>query len=247
MGIWDTLTGKAASDTSNKAAADQYAKEQAAISGLNKYSDTIQGNYAPWTGAGKDALSRLMLGLGIGGGDPSAFTNAYRSLPGYQAGLDTGQKAVMRGANAGNMYQSGATLKALQRYGSDYEDQRVGDYLNRLAGVSDRGLGATNAAVGTEAGLRGQAFGGGLKSAGTIGQGMVAGEQAKQQGLTNLLNAGTYLAGKAIGAFSPMGGGGDGGFSLSSLFGGGSKVGAPTSLAPPPSQVGWNYPYSNWS
>ncbi len=54
---------------------------------------------------------------------------------------------VTTGANAGNMLQSGKTLKELQRFGSDYEDQRSGSYLDRLFGLSGMGQQATGQQV----------------------------------------------------------------------------------------------------
>ena len=73
-------------------------------------------------------------------------------------------------------------------------------------GLSGQGMQATSAATGLEsqglgqqANLRQSAFGGGMQAAGTIGQGMVAGEQAKQSALTNLMQTGAYLGGAAMG------------------------------------------------
>lgn len=212
MGFFDTLFGNDAADAANAAAADQYAKQQAATTALrsagSQYGADVSGlasNYDPYRQAGGSALSQLLAGLGLGG-DQQAFTNAYRGLPGYQAGLDAGSQAIMRARNAAGTGASGATLKALQRFGSDYEDQRVGDYLNRLTGLTGMGYNATGAATGVQQqGYGGQlqanlaAGQGDLSSAGTIGQGMVAGEQAKQSALQNLLGAGAYLGGSFLG------------------------------------------------
>lgn len=214
MGLWDDLTGKTAADASNAAAADTYKKQTAAVGGLNSYSDTLPGQYnklgsgyQPYADAGGGALQMLMNGTGANGaGGNQAYTAAYHAQPGYQAGLDTGTNAAMRGANAGNMLQSGRTLKALQRFGGDYEDQKSNSFWDHLMGLSGQGLQATGAqaglgaqGLGTQAGLRGTAFGGEMNAAGTIGQGQVAGAQAQQAGVTNLLNAGTQLAGAALG------------------------------------------------
>lgn len=227
MGIFDSLLGNSAADAANAAAADTYRKQKKAAEGIMSYGDTLPAayrdlsqSYQPYTSAGTSALSQLMAGLGLGG-DSQGFTDAYRSLPGYQSGLDTGLNSVARRYNAGGMGQSGAAMKGLYRYGSDYENQRAGDYLNRLAGVSGMGLGATGSQVGTQAqGLQGQlatrtsGFQGLMQAAPTIGQGMVAGAQAQQQGLQNLLGTAAYLGGSFLGG--PMGGAIGG-----SLFGGG--------------------------
>ncbi len=235
MGILQDLTGSSASKAANAAAADTYAKQQTAVKGLTSFADTMPGQfnnisqaYNPYVSAGNSALQRLMGGLGLGGeGDQTAFTQAYQNLPGYTAGREQGLEGASRALNAGNMGQSGRALKSLYRYGSDYEDQRSGDYLNRLTGLQGQGLQATGAQAGlqgqgltTQAGLRQSAFGGDMNSAGTVGQGMVAGAQAKQSALTNLMSTGAYLAGAAIGG--PMGGAVGGG--LGKMFGGGAPM-----------------------
>src|SRR5262245_31212424 len=116
MGFLQDITGSSAKKAANAAAQDTYNKQQAAITGLNSYADTLPGEYNriagaydPYVSAGNSALSRLMTGLGLGGtaDDAAAFTNAYRSLPGYQSGLDTGLQAARRNLNAGNISQSG--------------------------------------------------------------------------------------------------------------------------------------------
>lgn len=225
MGIFDVLLGNSAADAANAAARDQYAKQQAASADLKAYGDTLPGQYAgiasmysPYTQAGNSSLAMLLNGLGLNGAEGSAkFTDAYRASPGYQNGLQTGLEGVNQSANARGMLRSGATDKALYRYGSDYENNRSGDYLTRLMGLQGQGLQATGAQAGTLGqGLRGQlstrtsAFGGDMGSAGTIGQGMVAGANAQQGALTNLLGAATYLGGAALGGRTNLFGGGGG-------------------------------------
>lgn len=214
MSFWDKLTGKDAADTSRAAAADTYDKQQKAIRNITDYGDShlgqfrkLAGGFDPYVNAGSGALSMLMGGLGLNGGQGSAdFTAAYRGLPGYQSGLQTGQDAALAAANAGGRLNSGAAQKQLLRYGSDYEDQRSGDYLNRLMGLSGMGQQAVGQQVSTVGqGLQGQlgtrqsAFQGDMNAAGTIGQGMVAGAQAEQQGMTNIMGTLGYLGGQALG------------------------------------------------
>jgi len=213
-GLWNDVTGKTASDAANAAAADTYKKQTAAVGDLNNYAAGVPGQYKalgagydPFIAGNGNVLQMLMNGTGANGpGGNEAYTNAYRSTPGYQAGLDTGTNAVMRGANAGNMGQSGATLKALERYGINYEDQKSNDFWSKLMGLSNQGYQAVGAqaglgaqGLGQQANLRGSAFGGQMNAAGTIGQGQVAGAQAQQQGVQGLLNTGTNLAGGWLG------------------------------------------------
>lgn len=220
MGFWDDLMGRTASDASNRAAQDTYGKQVAAGGQIRAAGDQYQGDltglsqaYNPYVQAGGSALQQLMAGLGLGG-DQQAFTNAYRGLPGYESGLETGTNAALRGINASGMSNSGRALKALQRYGSDYEDQRVGSYLDRLTGLQGQGLQATGAQIGLQAqgaqGRLGAYTGAGqqdFNAAGTIGEGQIAGEQARSDALSRLIGAGTYLAGSFIGG--NKGGGGD--------------------------------------
>ena len=234
MGLWDMLTGKSAADAAKAAAADTYGKQQGAIAGINQagdqYADRFAGlakGYQPWQTTGleaNDAVRRLM-------SDPSSV----RSLPAYQFLLGEGTKAVDRSAAAGGSLFSGRTGKALESYGQNLADKTYGDQLSRLLGISQQGLGATQAGINTEGtGLTGQlgartsAYQGGMTSAGTIGQGNVAAANAETQGLQNLLNFGGQLAGSAFSLGSGGGGfgGGAGKKGLGSLFmGGGSPSG----------------------
>ena len=65
----------------------------------------------------------------------SAF-DKFRATPGYQFGLNEGRGQIEASAAARGGLNSGATLKALQRYGNDYADQQgYTPYMNRLAGL----------------------------------------------------------------------------------------------------------------
>lgn len=220
MSFWDDLTGSSAADAAQQAAAQTYALQQAAAAKTRQagktYAGQIEGvaqGYNPYTSAGTSALDRLLAGYGLG---PNAgdFASGYQSLPGYKEGLETGTNAVLRGVNASGMSNSGRALKALYRFGSDYENQRAGDYLTRLAALAGQGLSAT----GARSGLLQQGYGGQLgasttaggqeyQTAAVPGQGLVAGEQARQQGAQNLLGTAAYLAGSFIPKIPGTGGG----------------------------------------
>jgi hypothetical protein len=225
MSFWGDITGKTAADASKAAAADTYKKQQDAVAGLTSYGDSLPGAYrgladrfSPYADAGGSSLARLLTGLGLEGGDGADFSAAYRNLPGYQSGLDSGTNAVMSTAASRGMLNSGRTMKDLYRFGSDYEDKRSGDYMNRLAGVAGMGQNATGQQVATEGtGLQGQlqtrmaGYGGQYGSAGTIGQGNIAAANAQAAGSGNLLNAGMKVGGMLLGAAGGMPGMGGGG------------------------------------
>lgn len=214
MSFWDDLTGKTASEASNAAASDTYQKQQAAAAASRAAGSDYQSNinnvsqaYNPYVQGGTSALSQLMGGLGLKGAEGSQnFSAGYQNLPGYQSALDTGAKTVATQLNAGPGIQSGAAMKALQKYGQNYEDQKSGDYLTRLMSLGQQGLGATQSQTGLQAqgyggqlqanlGAAGQQFG----SAGTVGQGQIAGANAQAAGSQNLLNTGLKLGGMALG------------------------------------------------
>lgn len=205
MGIFSSLFGKDSAEASRRAAADTYGKQVAATNELKGFGDQYAGQfrqlsegYDPYVQTGysaNSALQRLM-------SDPSSI----RTLPNYQSGFDAGSKAITGNAAARGMLNSSSTLKNLQRFGSDYENQRYNERLAQLMGMSGAGqgaLGAQNATVG--AGLQGQlgtrqtAYGGQMNSASTIGMGDVAAAQAQQSALTNLLGMGAYLGGSYLG------------------------------------------------
>lgn len=198
--FWDMLTGKSAADAANRAAADQYAKQQSAG---NTYAGTMSDlatSYDPYRAGGGAAQDQVYSLLGLNGSNAQdAAYQQFRTDPGYQFQMDQGINAIQSSAaNKGNL-NSGRTLKALQSYGQGMADQSYNNYLTRLMGLGQQGLGATQAAVGTAAQGAGGQFQANYGSAPTIGQGMVAGAQSQQNALGNLLGAGSYLAGAALG------------------------------------------------
>lgn len=70
-----------------------------------------------------------------GTGQQAAF-DTFRSAPGYQFGLDEGNRSVEASAAARGGLNSGATLKALTKFGQGYADQQgYTPYMNRLSGL----------------------------------------------------------------------------------------------------------------
>lgn len=66
------------------------------------------------------------------------------SDPGYAFGLQQGQQAVDRSAASKGGLYSGATLKALERYGTNYAGTKLGEAFNRFGGAAQ--IGATGTA-----------------------------------------------------------------------------------------------------
>lgn len=213
------LFGNDAADAALEAA------KKTGAAGRRSYGEygKLAGRFDPYSQAGESALSRLMSGLGLGG-DPAAFTAAYRALPGYQSGLESGTTAALRAQNAGPGSLGGSRAgRNMYRFGSDYEDQRAGEYLGRLGGVTNMGLGATGQATG----LQGRGIDARFDAEKQEALGGVAAAQAKQSALQNLMGmaaqlGGTFLGGPMAGnmAKGMFGGGMGGGMGLPKGFGG---------------------------
>ena len=128
-----------------------------------QYNQTRE-DQAPFREAGYSALNRLQELLGTGGNAGAAgygsltrpFTGSdLASDPGYQFSLAEGERGIQRQATAAGRNYSGATLRALQRYGQGLasttfndafnRNQVTGNSLfNRLSGLSGTGQTATN-------------------------------------------------------------------------------------------------------
>lgn len=103
----------------------------------------------------------------------------FRNTPGYQFGLDEGNKSVQASAAARGGLNSGATLKSLMKFGNDYADQQgYTPYMNRLASLSGIGQTATN-----QIGQYGQ------NVADQIGANTINAGQARAQGIYDKSNA----------------------------------------------------------
>lgn len=111
-----------------------------AMAGFNYLADNQVGQqYVPQGAAANTAISDL---LGVGG-DPTrakaAFDN-YLGSTGYNFQLGQGQNAIASSNAAKGLLNSGATAKALTRYGQDLAATTFNNYLTQLGGLSTRGL-----------------------------------------------------------------------------------------------------------
>lgn len=156
------------------------------------YDKTREDN-APFREAGLAANNRLM-DLMKGGQFDRRFTQADMNAdPVYQTGLkfglDQGTQGINRQAAAGGSFLSGATLKALTRFGSDYGSTRANEsynrfnadqtsQYNRLAGLSGAGQQATN-----------QVSAAGTNMANQVSQNQIGAGNARASGFMGQANA----------------------------------------------------------
>lgn len=108
------------------------------------------------TGAAAGNQQAALLGVG---GDPAAaeegFQN-YLNSTGYKFNLQQGQNAVATSAAAKGLLNSGATAKALTKFGQNIGSNYFNNYQSQLGGVAGRGLQASDSLARTVTGVGGQ-------------------------------------------------------------------------------------------
>jgi len=101
--------------------------------------------YETGTPANVGGAALSPLGGGSSGNSQQDAFAMFRNTPGYQFGLDEGAKTVQASAAARGGLNSGATLKALTKFGNDYADQQgYSPYMNRLASLANMSQVSTN-------------------------------------------------------------------------------------------------------
>lgn len=135
LGVARNLIGaKKASKASKQAAQIQSQSADKAMKLQNDmYQQSMQYNndmyqqsredFAPYQEAGTNALTKLTELTNAPQDIPTDYSYKdfnFQEDPGYQFRLAEGEKALNRAAASRGNYDSGATLKALTRYGSDY-------------------------------------------------------------------------------------------------------------------------------
>jgi hypothetical protein len=178
------LNGYLGQKAADKAAQAQIAASRDAI-GLQKYMyDQTRQDNMPALQARNNGLAGYQNLLA----NPSKIT----SDPGYQFGLDQGTKAIGSQAAAKGGYYSGATLKALDKFGQDYGGSKFDQALNRhgnLAGLGQVGTSQIGQAGQNYANQAGQSM---IGAGDARGAASMAGYNAWNQSLNNLLGYSQY-------------------------------------------------------
>ena len=201
MGFFGTLLGTDQAKQARQAADDAYNKQLGNIRAMLGYGDeqvgkynALASNYDPYTTTGLDFNNRLQTLL--------QNPESIRGQPGYQFNMDEGGRALENLNAARGTLNSGRASKDVMRFSQGLADQTYGSTLDRLMNGSKMGLGAESMQTGVQAqGLGNQfdaqrsAYQGGMQSAGTVGQGIIAGANAQSAGIQNLLNLGGTIGG----------------------------------------------------
>jgi hypothetical protein len=135
--------------------------------------------------------------------------SGWQQDPGYQFRLSQGLNSINAGGAAGGMRFSGATMKALEKYGQNFASNEYSNVYGRkqseLNNQYSRQSGLANIGVNAATGMGENAYQmGNAQAAGIIGQ-----QNAQTQAVNNLSQIGT-LAG--MGAFNGGGYGNYGGY-----------------------------------
>lgn len=193
------IGGATSAIASSKAAkAQKYAADQSAAVQREMFERQV-ALQEPFRQGGMTAQNQILQLLGIGGDATAADYGSmakpfgaqqFEQDPGYAFRQSEGMKALERSAAARGGLMSGATGKALQRYGQDLGSQEFSAAYGRLAGLADVGP----RAAGIMSGL-GERYGQ------TAGQNLMAGGQAAAQGM---LGAGAARASGYMGTANAL-------------------------------------------
>lgn len=133
--------------------------------------------------------------------------NSFYTDPGYEFARDEGIQAIDRSAAARGILNSGATAKALERFGQGLADQQYGDYYNRLAGLSGTGQTATQATANAASQYGANAGNALIKAGEANASGYIGAANAFNSGMSGVGNAITGGLNNYF-AYAGMGGGG---------------------------------------
>ena len=124
-----------------------------ALTGFDFLKDNAVTNQAQQLGQGANAAIAGALGL-PGGTDQSQSLNNFMNSLGFQNRLEQGGKAITSSAAARGQLNSGATLKALNRFGQQEAQKGFESFLGQLGGLAGQGQQAAIAtgAAGTSGG-----------------------------------------------------------------------------------------------
>lgn len=142
---------------------------------LNNHQRQYNTEY--WGGSDRDWIQNEIAGrmpaptqtANPGMSQQDAFAQ-FRATPGYQFGLDQGQRQIEASAAARGALNSGATLRRLQEHGRDYADsQGYRPYVSDLMQLSGNGQA-----------MVGQLGSYGMNAAGQMGNNLMNASQARQ-------------------------------------------------------------------
>lgn len=180
------LSSNAASNASDAQAQAAQASGQQQLAMYNQN----RADLLPYRETGNQALFALADMYGVPRPDGSGgFTagRGFEGTPGYQFQMQEGLNAIDRSAAARGRLNSGATMRAAQRYGSGLANNEFNNYANRIATLANVGQTATS----TGASL-------GANAASNAGNATISAGNARASGYTNQAGVVNNALGNAL-------------------------------------------------
>lgn len=216
MGIGSALGGIVSGFAQKRAVKDA---TRAQVDAANRQIDFQKGIYAdqtarfkPFLDSGTNALAGYNFEMGLGA-RPENY-GGFQATPGYDFRKQQGIDAIDASAATRGGLMSGKTLQDLTTFGDGLASQEYGNYMQRLAGMTDMGMGA----AGMQATAGNNAAAGVSNALGNIGNAQAAGAIGQGNALAGMMN-------NLSGAFGYMRNPNGGGMNVGkpgSLFGGNS-------------------------
>jgi len=178
------IGGAMQSESARKAAKKQAAAVRDAALIQRQMFDQQREDQRPWREAGVEALGTIK---------ENKFMDNWQQDPGYEFRMREGEKAINAAGSARGLSNSGATLKALSRYGQDYSSGEYGKVYdrtyNRLSGLAGTGQNATNQSSQAASNFGAQAG----NNAAQLGNAQAAGQIAQGNAMSGALNNGSNM------------------------------------------------------
>ncbi|ENV46053.1 hypothetical protein P255_01421 [Acinetobacter brisouii CIP 110357] len=185
------LIGGVVSANASKSAAKKQANAAQAASDqqLAMYNQT-RDDLSPYTQAGQTSLSQLMGKMGVGGYFDQTYSgqDLYND-PSYQFRLNQGLNSVQSSAAARGGLLSGATLKALNNYASDYASTEYSNAYNRFNADQTNQFNRLSSLAGMGQNAAAQVGNNGLQTAQAVANNTMAGANATAAGQIGVANA----------------------------------------------------------
>ena len=171
------------SKKAGKAAKSQAASADKASEMQWDMYDQTRKDLEPYAAAGKTSLDQLMSQMGAGGYFNQTYTgqDTYND-PSYQFRLNEGLKGVESSAAARGGLLSGATLKALNNYASDYASQEYSNAYNRFNADQTNQYNRLSNVVGMGQNAAAQQGNAGMQTAQAVANNTMAGANATAAG-----------------------------------------------------------------
>lgn len=203
-------------DAANAASATQLQAQRETNALQKEMYDQNRKDLEPWREAGMGTLSQLVTGLKPGGEFNRNFIQSdFQADPSYAFRQAEGQKGIDNSAAARGSALSGATLKALTRFGQDtasneYQNSYnrwtndMSSRFNRLSGIAGTGQQATQQVGAYGQNMTGSIALGNMNMANQVASNTIGAGNARASGYVGMANAfgngmGNYLTLSALG------------------------------------------------